>query len=87
MELWKEVEKKFDHTYLRRLAILDHIHELFVKHEKALMDDSCPFDELYFVKELADLYILLDMHKIKDPTFADMVAKRKERFIEKLKEG
>ena len=83
-ELWNKVKEKFKHEYLRRLAILDHINELKVKHDKSLMDDSCPFEEEYFNKELADLFILLQFHYEFDGKFKEMYNKRKKRFIEKL---
>jgi len=85
-ELWKEVKEKYRNEYLRRLAILYHIRELYVKEEAALAKDSCAFKEDAWLKELADLYILLEMYKELDEDFARKVKLRRMRFIEKLQQ-
>ena len=83
---WQDVVAKFRHSYLRRLAIFYHLYELSAKMEKLVAEDKCPFDEKDFMKELADLYLLLQMHYEHDLNFAKLVKLRQERFTEKLKQ-
>jgi len=84
-EIWPKIEERYrKDSYLRRLAILYHIRELYVKEEAALLKDSCAFREEAWLKELADLYILLQMHAKFDQKFAELVEKRKIRFVEKI---
>ena len=83
---WKKVLEKYSDEYLRTLAIEHHIFELHAKLQKALAEDKCPFRQKEFLKELADLYLLLDMHRLKDDSFTFWVLSRKTRFIMKLEE-
>jgi len=83
---WQDVVTKFRYSYLRRLAIFYHLYELSAKMERLIAEDKCPFNEKEFMKELADLYLLLQMHYEYDSNFAELVKLRQERFIEKLKQ-
>ncbi len=81
---WGRVLEKYSDGYLRRLAIEHHIIELHAKLQKALAEDKCPFRQKEFLKELADLYLLLDMHRQEDDAFPHLIQTRKARFVEKL---
>lgn len=75
------VAEKFKDDYLRKLAIMDHLHELLYIYQtevKAMsIDDN-------FEKELADLYILLQIHFSNDHTY---VVNRMKQFEEKIIEA
>ena len=81
---WSDVVNKFSYQYLRRLAIEHHIFELYHKMRHHISNDLCCFEAEDFNKELADLYLLLEMHIQHDKSFKDLVEQRKRRFIEKL---
>jgi len=82
MEEWQK--RYLVDPYLHRLAILYHLNELYWKQQKHVADDVCPFNVDDFMKELADMYILLDMYKEFVPSFANLVEQRKKRFAEKF---
>ena len=84
---FKEVERRYKKDpYLHRLAILEHIEELRAKHQRLLAMDKDPFRQEEFMKELADLYILLDMYRDFWISFRARIVQRKHRFAEKLYE-
>jgi len=76
---------KYEDSYLRELAILHHIRELELKADKCIADDNKPFRNREFLKELADLYILLNFMKFHDPTFNLLIESRIQKFESKLK--
>lgn len=76
---------KYGDSYLRELAILYHIRELELKANKCIASDNKPFHNGEFLKELADLYILLDFMKFHDSTFSSLIKSRIQKFESKVK--
>ena len=82
--LWELVEERFTNDdYLLQLSIFRHIYEVYVKYKNNIICDVEPFGEEYFLKELADLYILLSLLNESDEDFSDLVEERKNKFIGK----
>ncbi|GEM_PF-5970210 len=81
---WKLVEERYKDKRLLRLDILYHILELKLKADHAISHDRCPFEEDAFLKELADIHILLEILKKHDPQFKNTVYLRKNSLIEKV---
>ena len=85
---WDLVEEQYrKNDYLHRLAILHQIRKLDLKAKKAVAGDECPFRREAFEKELADLFILLEMLAKFKPKFAELIKERRQRFIEKSYRG
>jgi len=76
---------KYGDSYFRELVILYHIRELELKANKCIADDNKPFRNREFLKELADLYILLNFMKFHNPTFNLLIESRIQKFESKLK--
>jgi len=76
---------KYKDSYFRELVILYHIRELELKANKCIADDNKPFHSKEFLKELADLYILLNFMKFHDSTFNLLIESRIQKFEAKLK--
>ena len=77
-----EVKEKYKNIYFRELVILYHLDELVLKKNKIISSNKNdkPFKDDDFLKELADLKILLDMHSENDKFFEHLIEERKCRF-------
>jgi hypothetical protein len=85
MEVYNEkLIQKYSNSYFRELVILYHIDELSLKAKKHISEDSKPFKQIDFIKELADLYILLDLYKNIDINFKNMIEERANKFMSHL---
>jgi len=84
---FEPVVRRYADVYLRRLSIEHHLQELAEKLRKHLSEDRNPFEQPDFVKELADLGILLEMHAYHDPDFRESIRLRRYRFLEKVERG
>lgn len=85
MPNFKDVVSKYSNEYFRHLVIEHHICEIFFKYQRALAEDKTPLQFKPLKKELADMAILLEMHRIHDKEFAGLVRRRKYKFVGKLK--
>ena len=75
-----DVTERFKDYYLRELTILHHLHELQLKVDKYIAEDQKPFQKPEFLKELADLYILLNLMKFHDSQFKTLIETRLQKF-------
>jgi len=75
-----DVIERFKDYYLRELTILYHLHELRLKADKYIAEDQKPFQKPEFLKELADLHILLNLMKLHDPQFKTLIETRLQKF-------
>ena len=75
-----DVIERFKDYYLRELTILYHLHELRLKADKYIAEDQKPFQKPEFLKELADLHILLNLMKLHDPQFRTLTETRLQKF-------
>ena len=82
---FSDVVNKYKNEYFRHLVIEHHLNELHDKMHKLIADDETPFQTQTFLKELADLYILLNLEKHHDPHFNATIQVRREKFISKVK--
>lgn len=82
-EKWEAVQELYKNKRLLRLDILHHVNELKVKGDCLIGHDRCPFREETFLKELGDIYLLLELLKLHDETFKKVVDSRRESFIKK----
>lgn len=82
---FKDVRQKFlGNKHLLELSITYHILEVSEKLKHLLATDKKPFKTYSFLKELADLKILLDLLS-ETKEFQCIVEKRRKKFIEKLR--
>ena len=75
-----DVIERFKDYYLRELTILYHLYELQLKADKYIAEDQKPFQKPEFLKELADLHILLNLMKLHDPQFKTLIETRLQKF-------
>ena len=85
MPNFNSVIHKYRDEYFRSLVIEHHLNELHDKMHKLIAEDETPFHCRNFLKELADLYILLELVRTHDKDFASLIEDRKELFISKVK--
>lgn len=75
-----DIIERFKDYYLRELTILYHLRELQLKADKYIAEDQKPFQKPEFLKELADLHILLNLMKLHDPQFKTLTETRLQKF-------
>jgi len=80
----QELLDKYSNTYFRELVILYHIRELELKANKCIAEDRKPFHDPNFLKELADMYILLKLMKYHDSQFRTLIKTRLQKFESKI---
>jgi nicotinamide riboside kinase len=83
---FNDVIKKYKNDYFRHCVIEHHLTQLNCLMQKSFTNDEkeAPYGNHSFVKELADLHILLEFEKIYNPDFKRIIESRRERFISKL---
>ena len=85
MPNFNNVIHKYRSEYFRSLVVEHHLNELHDKMHKLIAEDETPFHCRMFLKELADLYILLELERTHNKDFASLIEDRKEIFISKVK--
>jgi len=83
----QELLDKYSNTYFRELVILYHIRELELKANKCIAEDRKPFHDPNFLKELADMYILLKLMKYHDSQFRTLIKTRMQKFESKIEKN
>lgn len=83
-----QINEKFKNKYFRRLSIIDHLRECLQRYDKYKLSGREEKESLEYEldKELMDLLILLEVHKIEHKTHL-IYKERIERFLEKIKES
>jgi len=69
MVTFKDVVNKYKSKYFRRLVIEHHVNELYDKVHYNIARDRCPFEDENFMKELADIGILVELEMLHNPNF------------------
>ena len=81
---WNNVLEKYENNFFREQIILAHINELYLKVNKFLSEDKKPFKRDEFVKELADLFLLLQMNRHWNKEFDEKIKQRIVKFVKYL---
>ena len=86
MVTFENVIKKYKNKYFRRLVIEHHVNELYNKLHYNIARDRCPFKDENFMKELADMGILIELEMLHNSNFEKLYGERVKKFISKIEE-